>query len=63
MLKQAAELFQEGFTVREVAAALHISKTEAGRIRLRAVDEGLLPTRDGPGIVAINGHDAISLEA
>ena len=47
MFKRATELFQEGLTVREVAATLHISKSEAGRIRLRATDEGLLVTGTG----------------
>ena len=48
MFKRATELFQEGLTVREVAATLHISKSEAGRIRLRATDEGLLATGMAP---------------
>ena len=61
--KRAAELFREGFTVREVAATLHISKSEAGRIRLRATDEGLLATGDGADRASTNGHDPISLEA
>ena len=61
--KRAAELFREGFTVREVAATLHISKSEAGRIRLRATDEGLLATGDGADRPSTNGHDPISLEA
>lgn len=30
ILKRAAELFEDGLTVREVAAALKISKSEAG---------------------------------
>jgi putative DNA primase/helicase len=55
VLKQAAVLFQDGLTVREVAAMLRISKTEAGRLRLRALDGGMLvngvtdgsPKRDG----------------
>jgi putative DNA primase/helicase len=42
MLLQAAELFAEGLTVREVASALRISKSEAGRLRLRALAEGLV---------------------
>ncbi len=42
VLKQAAELFQDGLSVREVAASLRISKTEAGRLRLRASDAGML---------------------
>jgi putative DNA primase/helicase len=63
VFKQATEFFREGLTVREVAAALHISKTEAGRIRLRALDEGLLGIRNGADRAATNGHDSISLEA
>jgi putative DNA primase/helicase len=42
LLMQAAELFGDGMTVREVASALHVGKSEAGRLRLRAVAEGLL---------------------
>jgi AAA domain len=48
ILKRAAQLFAEGFTVREVAAALRISKSEAGRLRLKALDEGLLMPDEGP---------------
>jgi putative DNA primase/helicase len=42
LLMQAAELFAEGMTVREVASTLRISKSEAGRLRLRALTDGLL---------------------
>jgi putative DNA primase/helicase len=42
LLLQAAELFADGVTVREVAAILRISKSEAGRLRLRALAEGLV---------------------
>ena len=42
MLLQAAELFADGLTVREFAATLRISKSEAGRLRLRALAEGLV---------------------
>jgi len=42
LLLQAAELFGDGLTVRDVASALHISKSEAGRLRLRALAEGLV---------------------
>jgi hypothetical protein len=38
-------MLQEWLTVREVAAP--VSKTEAGRLRLRALSEGLLPARQG----------------
>ena len=42
ILKRAAALFTEGLTVREVAATLHVSKSEAGRLRIQAMDDGLL---------------------
>jgi putative DNA primase/helicase len=42
LLLQAAESFADGLTVREVAATLRISKSEAGRLRLRAAEDGLL---------------------
>jgi putative DNA primase/helicase len=42
LLMQAAELFGDGLTVREVASALRIGKSEAGRLRLRALAEGLV---------------------
>jgi putative DNA primase/helicase len=42
LLMQAAELFGEGMTVREVAANLRISKSESGRLRQRALADGLL---------------------
>ena len=42
MLAQAAELFSEGMSVRQVAATLRISKSEAGRLRLRALLDGIL---------------------
>ena len=57
MLKRATELFAEGVTVREVATTLRISKSEAGRLRLRALDAGLL----GSGEAPMNGHDSVSL--
>ena len=63
IFKRAIELFRDRSTVREVAAALRISKTEAGRLRLRATEEGLLEPRNGTDRAATNGHDAISLEA
>jgi putative DNA primase/helicase len=44
MLMRAAELFGEGMTVREVASTLRISKSEAGRLRIRAIEDGLLST-------------------
>jgi hypothetical protein len=44
---QAAQLFKDGLSVREVAGTLRISKTEAGRLRLRAVADGLLVSGTG----------------
>jgi len=41
VLLQAAELFGQGRTVREVAALLGLSRSEAGRLRLQALGEGL----------------------
>jgi putative DNA primase/helicase len=41
LLMQAAELFSDGMTVREVARVLHVSKSEAGRLRLRTLGDGL----------------------
>ena len=41
LLMQAAELFSEGMSVREVATALRISKSEAGRLQLRALTDGI----------------------
>jgi putative DNA primase/helicase len=55
LYKQAVALFQDGLTVREVAAQLHISKTEAGRLRLRALAEGLVVGDRS----AMNGHGAL----
>jgi hypothetical protein len=43
----ASELFADRCTVREVAAILRISKSEAGRLRLRALAEGLLTPEHG----------------
>jgi putative DNA primase/helicase len=56
ILKQAAGLFQSGLTVREVAAALRVSKTEAGRLRLRALGEGLLVVGDARDQLGTDGH-------
>ena len=42
LLMRAAELFAEGLKVREVAATLRISKSDAGRLRTRAIEDGLL---------------------
>jgi putative DNA primase/helicase len=50
LLNQAAELFAEGLTVREVAATLRISKSEAGRLRISAFSDGLLAISESPEI-------------
>jgi hypothetical protein len=42
LLVQAAELFSEGMTVRQVASLLRVSKSEAGRLRLRALTDRIL---------------------
>ncbi len=57
VLKRAAELFQDGLSVRGVAGTLRVSKTEAGRLRLRAVADGLLVSGHGDGQVRAYGHD------
>jgi putative DNA primase/helicase len=63
IFNQAVVLFQDGFTVRQVAAALRVSKTEAGRIRLRALDNGLFVPGNSADGASMNGHDPISVEA
>jgi putative DNA primase/helicase len=42
VLKRAVALFAEALTVREVAATLRISKSEAGRLRVRVLNDGLI---------------------
>jgi len=54
LLMQAAELFGDGMTVREVAGALRISKSEAGRLRQRATADGLLSADES---ATFNGHE------
>ena len=41
--KRAAELFEAGQTVRQVATTLGISKSEAGRLRQQSIDDGMVP--------------------
>ena len=64
LLNQAAELFAEGTTVREVASILRISKSEAGRLRIRAVDDGLLTADENPELnshpIAMHGRASLS---
>ena len=58
ILKRAAAMFEEGQTVRQVATMLGVSKSEAGRLRQRAVEEGLVVPGDGPcGLTNINGSE------
>jgi len=40
-------LFADEHTVREVAAILRVSRSVAGRLRQRALEEGLLEAGDG----------------
>ncbi len=47
MLTRAAALFADEHTVREVAAFLRVSRSVAGRLRQRAVEEGLLAAENG----------------
>ena len=54
MLMRAAELFSDNLTVREVAATLRISKSGAGRLRIRAIEDGLLSPADG--VPDLDGH-------
>ena len=42
VLYRAAELFRDGHTVRQVADLLGVSRSEAGRLRLKAVAEGTI---------------------
>src|SRR4051812_15623152 len=53
LLMQAAELYSDGLTVREVATTLRISKSEAGRLRIRAFNDGLLTSDESP---ELNDH-------
>ena len=64
ILKQAVELYGRGMSVRQVAASLRISKSEAGRLRLRAADAGLFVEGDGAAANAkvANGHGPILVQ-
>ena len=62
ILKQAADLYEEGLSVRQVAAALRISKTEAGRLRLRVSDAGLIVSKDDTAAGTTNGHGPTPLQ-
>jgi putative DNA primase/helicase len=54
-LKQAAILFSDGHSVRQVGALLGISSREAGRLRLRAIDAGLVVTGEDVQVPKANG--------
>jgi putative DNA primase/helicase len=58
ILKRAAALFADGVTVREVAATLRISKSEAGRLRMKAMDDGLLSGDEAPEVTTPRFNDA-----
>ena len=60
VLQQAAQLFKDGLSVRDVAGTLRVSKTEAGRLRLRAIADGLLVAGHGGEQLGANGHDPAS---
>jgi putative DNA primase/helicase len=60
IFKHAAELYEQGLTVRQVAATLGISKTEAGRLRLKVSNGGLLAGGDEPADRTTNGHGSVS---
>ena len=42
VLHRAAELFRDGHTVRQVADLLGVSRSEAGRLRLKAAADGIV---------------------
>jgi hypothetical protein len=44
VLYRAAELFRDGHTVRQVADLLGVSRSEAGRLRLKAAAEDSIGT-------------------
>ena len=54
ILKQAVGLYEEGLSVRQVAAALRISKSEAERLRLRARGAGLVVSSDNTAATEAN---------
>ena len=62
LLQQAADLFDGGMTVRQVATALQISKSEAGRLRLKAVNGDIIALADGAGTVRVRGKDTVSAD-
>jgi putative DNA primase/helicase len=61
IFKQAVELYGQGLSVRQVAASLRISKSEAGRLRLKALDAGMILDGDDANASPQNGHGPILL--
>jgi putative DNA primase/helicase len=57
LLKRAAELYETGMTVRAVATTLGISRSEAGRLRLKAVDGEIIALADCAGRVKLRAED------
>jgi hypothetical protein len=55
-------LFGDGMTVREVARTLGISKSEAGRLRLKAVNGETIALADGAGKVKVGEKDTAPTE-
>jgi len=58
VLYRAAELFRDGHIVRQVADLLGVSRSEAGRLRLRAAADGIGLGEDESEEVemAVEGH-------
>ena len=48
-LARAADLFNDGLSVRDVATELGISKSAAQRLRRKAAEQGLLEDQEGAG--------------
>jgi putative DNA primase/helicase len=58
VLKRAAVIFRQGKSVRAAATILGISKSESGRLRQQAMEEGLLVPGDDPeGLTNLNGSE------
>jgi len=61
ILKRAAVMFEDGHTVRQVATMLGVSKSEAGRLRQRAIDESLFDSANEDGdLTNINGSEVVA---
>jgi putative DNA primase/helicase len=57
LLKREDELYETGMTVRAVATTLGISRSEAGRLRLKAVDGEIIALADCAGRVKLRAED------